>query len=99
MELKENVYIKSFSNLFDENSSILKHEISPEVYRVLRVLVIIFLNYFATILGIFFFKEIKQKTKFVFFDLKLVPFNADTNTRDNFQDKNAFISSKNQRYA
>jgi codanin-1 len=42
-------------------------------------------------------EEIKQKSKFVFFELKVVPFNAETNTRDNFQDKNLFISAKNQR--
>jgi len=64
MELKENVYIKSFSNLFDENSSILKHEISPEVYRVLAV--IIFLNYFTTIVGIFFLRKSNKRRNLYF---------------------------------
>ncbi len=71
IELKENIYIKSFSNLFNQNSKILNHEISKD--------------------------EIKQKSKLVLFDIKLVPFNAETNTRDNFHDKNVFITSKNQR--
>ena len=33
------------------------------------------------------------------FELKLVPFNAEVNSRDNFQDKNIFNSIKNQRDA
>ncbi|CAF0715052.1 unnamed protein product [Brachionus calyciflorus] len=72
-ELKENIYMKSFSEYFQNFSLIVNNELSKE--------------------------EIKQKSKLVFFDLKVIPFNADTNTRCNFQDKQAFLSSKNQRDA
>lgn len=35
----------------------------------------------------------------VFLELKVVPFNAETSTIGNYQDKNSFVSFKNQRFA
>ena len=43
MELKENIYIKSFSDVFDTKSLIMNHEISKEVSKYYILLV---LNFF-----------------------------------------------------
>jgi hypothetical protein len=74
MELKQNVYIKTFVEVFQKDSFILNHELCKD--------------------------ELKTKSRLMFFELKQVPFHADTHVRDNFPGKTdaLFYAFKNQRY-
>jgi hypothetical protein len=94
VELKENIYVKTFPDLFNQNSAILANqELSKEV--LLFQIINKANNTFVLIILIS--KEIKSKSRFMFRELKQVPFNAEMSNRENHHDKSLLISSKNQR--
>ena len=91
LELQQNIYVKTFSNLFKEDSEILNHCLSTEV---------IFWRFFKIFYkNICFLKELKSKSRLVFFELKQVPFYADIHVRENFPiySDTLFVAFKSQR--